>query len=79
MLTHLLLGSYFVGYHSYSSSSAAGEAKLRKMPKTIKTRDGDERDAFSKRSRKYLRWRRGTLKRIKRGYNKRLRKFLKIK
>lgn len=41
--------------------------------KRIKLKNGDEMDAFSK-SRKYLRWGRGDLKKIKRGYNKRFRK-----
>jgi hypothetical protein len=38
--------------------------------------NGDEMDAFSK-YRKFLRWKRGNLKRIKRAYNKRLRKVSK--
>ena len=35
---------------------------------------GDEWDALSKRSRKFYGWGRGTLKKIKRRYNKRFRK-----
>ena len=35
--------------------------------------DGDERDAFSKRTRKFLTFSRGYLRQIKRRYNKRFR------
>jgi hypothetical protein len=37
-------------------------------------RGGDECDAFSRRSRHLLRWRRGELKNIKRRFSKRIRK-----
>jgi hypothetical protein len=46
--------------------------------KRIKTRGGDEYDALSP-TRKYHIWGKGQLRRIKRGYNKRLRKALKLK
>lgn len=46
------------------------------MNKRIPTKGGDEYDAFSK-SRKFLNWSRGHLKKIKRQYNKRLRKVNK--
>ena len=44
--------------------------------KRIPLRSGDEMDAFST-YRKYHRWGRGALKKIKRGYNKRMRKHNK--
>lgn len=39
----------------------------------IPMRDGDEMDAFSKRTRKFLTFSRGYLRQIKRRYNKRFR------
>ena len=45
--------------------------------KRIKTKGGDEYDAFSP-YRKYFRYGRGVLKKIKRGYNKRFRKATKV-
>ena len=47
------------------------------LMKRIKTSGGDEYDAFSP-YRKYYRYGRGVLKRIKRGYNKRFRKATKV-
>jgi len=44
------------------------------MTKRIPMRSGDEQDALSKKSRKFHRFGRGVLKKIKRGYNKRFRK-----
>lgn len=44
----------------------------------IPTKGGDEFEALSK-YRKYSRWKRGELKKIKRAYNKRLRKYLRLK
>ena len=44
------------------------------MGKRIPMKGGDEYDAFSK-SRKFLRWKSGQLKKIKRAYNKRFRKY----
>ena len=45
---------------------------------TVKTRikmiSGDEYDALSKKAKNYLHWKPGERKKIKRGYNKRLRK-----
>ena len=45
---------------------------------TVKTRikmiSGDEFDALSKKAKKYFHWKPGERKKIKRGYNKRLRK-----
>lgn len=38
------------------------------------TANGDERDAFSRRSRHLISWRRGELKKIKRRFSKRIRK-----
>lgn len=46
------------------------------MIKRVPLKSGDEMDAFSK-SRKFLNWSRGHLKKIKRQYNKRLRKINK--
>jgi len=43
------------------------------MTKRIPMKGGDEYDAFSK-SRKFLIWKSGQIKKIKRAYNKRLRK-----
>lgn len=40
-------------------------------------RSGDEYDAFSRRSRHLLSWRRGALRRIKRAFSKRMRKTAK--
>jgi hypothetical protein len=39
------------------------------------TKNGDECDAFSRRSRGIHRWRPGELRRIKRGFSKRMRKL----
>ena len=39
----------------------------------IRMSGGDEEDALSKKSRKFYGWGRGTLKKIKRRYNKRFR------
>lgn len=36
--------------------------------------NGDECDAFSRRSRRLLHWRRGELRRVKRAFNKRMRR-----
>ncbi len=47
------------------------------MTKKIPMKGGDEYDALSKNSRKFYMWSKGQLKKIKRGYNKRLRKFFK--
>jgi len=49
------------------------ERKKKKMIKRVPLKSGDEMDAFSK-SRKFLNFKRGDLKKIKRAYNKRLRK-----
>lgn len=46
------------------------------MTKRIPTKGGDEYDAFSK-ARKYSNWKSGQIKKIKRAYNKRLRKHNK--
>ena len=40
-------------------------------------RGRDEHDAFSRRSRKLIRWKRGQLRAIKRGFSKRVRKAAK--
>ena len=56
-------------------NSLEKELNLRKR---IKTRGGDEYDAFSP-YRNYFRYGRGVLKKIKRGYNKRFRKALKVR
>jgi len=42
------------------------------------TANGDEHDAFSRRSRRLIRWKAGELKRIKRGYSKRIRKVARL-
>jgi predicted DNA binding CopG/RHH family protein len=47
--------------------------KRKKMIKRVPLKSGDEMDAFSK-WRKFLNFKRGELKKIKRAYNKRLRK-----
>jgi len=44
------------------------------MTTRIKMKGGDEFDALSKKSKKYYHWKPGERKKIKRGYNKRLRK-----
>jgi len=44
------------------------------MTTRIKMKGGDEFDALSKKSKKYYHWKSGERKKIKRGYNKRLRK-----
>jgi len=44
------------------------------VTKRIPMKGGDEHDAFSK-ARKFLRFGRGNLKKIKRAYNKRFRKY----
>ena len=46
------------------------------MNKRIPMKGGDEYDAFTK-IRKFLRWKAGQVKKIKRAYNKRLRKYNK--
>jgi len=51
--------------------------KELKLTKRIKTKGGDEYDAFSQ-HRCHFRYGRGVLKKIKRGYNKRFRKIGKI-
>lgn len=40
--------------------------------------NGIEVDAFSRRSRGYLRWKRGQLRKIKRQFSKRMRKHAKV-
>jgi len=44
------------------------------MKKRIKMISGDEFDALSKKAKNYYHWKPGERKKIKRGYNKRLRK-----
>ena len=44
------------------------------MKTRIKMISGDEFDALSKKAKKYFHWKPGERKKIKRGYNKRLRK-----
>lgn len=44
----------------------------------IKQRGGDEVDCFSHRSRPLLHWQSGETRKIKRGFNKRLRKAMKV-
>ena len=44
------------------------------MTTRIKMKGGDEFDALSKKSKNYYHWKPGERKKIKRGYNKRLRK-----
>ena len=44
------------------------------MKTRIKMKGGDEFDALSKKAKKYYHWKPGERKKIKRGYNKRLRK-----
>ena len=44
------------------------------MNKRIPMKGGDEYDALSK-SRKFLRWKSGQIKKIKRAYNKRFRRY----
>ena len=44
------------------------------MTTRLKMKGGDEFDALSKKSKKYYHWKPGERKKIKRGYNKRLRK-----
>lgn len=46
------------------------------MTKRLPLKGGDEYDALSK-ARKFLHWKAGELKKIKRAYNKRFRKYLK--
>ena len=46
------------------------------MTKRIPMKGGDEYDALSK-ARKFLHWKAGQIKKIKRAYNKRFRKHLK--
>jgi capsid portal protein len=46
------------------------------MNKRIPFKGGDEFDGLTK-ARRFLLWKRGQLKRIKRAYNKRFRKYLK--
>lgn len=45
--------------------------------KRIKKIDGDEQDALSKRYKRFIHWRSGERKRIKRKYNKRERRMRK--
>jgi hypothetical protein len=40
--------------------------------------DGDEADAFSRRTRCWIRWRRGEIARIKKSYSRRLRHRLRV-
>ena len=47
-----------------------------KMTKRIPLKSGDEYDALTK-GRKFLHWKSGQIKKIKRAYNKRFRKHLK--
>lgn len=42
------------------------------------TAGGDERDVFSRRARRLMRWRPGEMRRIKRRYTKRWRKIARI-
>lgn len=49
-----------------------------KKKERIPMSGGDEWDALSKRSRKFTAWGRGTLKKIKRRYNKRFRQKGKL-
>lgn len=42
------------------------------------TANGDEQDAFSRRSRRLIRWKAGEVKRIKRGYSRRMRKSARL-
>ena len=44
------------------------------MTTRIKMKGGDEFDALSKKAKNYYHWKPGERKKIKRGYNKRLRK-----
>ena len=46
------------------------------MSKRVPLKGGDEHDAFSK-ARRFLRWKSGRLKKIKRAYNKRFRRSSK--
>jgi hypothetical protein len=46
------------------------------MTKRLPLKGGDEYDALSK-ARKFIHWKAGELKKIKRAYNKRFRKYLK--
>jgi len=46
------------------------------MTKRLPLKGGDEYDALSK-ARKFLHWKAGQIKKIKRAYNKRFRKHLK--
>jgi len=46
------------------------------MNKRIPMKGGDEYDALTK-TRKFLRWKSGQIKKIKRAYNKRFRKYNK--
>ena len=46
------------------------------MVKRIAMKSGDEYDGLTK-ARKFLRWKAGQLKKIKRSYNKRFRKYRK--
>ena len=46
------------------------------MTKRLPLKGGDEYDALSK-ARKFIRWKSGQLKKIKRAYNKRFRKHTK--
>lgn len=48
------------------------------MTKRLPLKGGDEYDALSK-ARKFIRWKSGQLKKIKRAYNKRFRKHTKTK
>ena len=46
------------------------------MTKRIRMKGGDEYDGLTK-ARKFYTWKAGQLKKIKRAYNKRLRKYIK--
>jgi hypothetical protein len=52
------------------------EALTNRMTKRIPMKGGDEYDGLTK-ARKFLLWKSGQLKKIKRAYNKRFRKHIK--
>jgi hypothetical protein len=68
-------------YKVYLDSGAVPDASTTStlgniMTTRIKMKGGDEFDALSKKSKKYYHWKPGERKKIKRSYNKRLRKCI---
>ena len=64
--------------HILDPGAVPGDSTISTFGNTMKTRikmqGGDEFDALSKKAKNYYHWKPGERKKIKRGYNKRLRK-----